>query len=192
MKIEYEATFKNIDKDNLRAKLLDLGASLKKKEFLQKRATFNLPKGQEVPGAWVRVRDEVDRVTLTYKVVDGRKIENQKEIEMVVDSYAEAEKFVEVLGCEKKAYQETKREIWEMDRVEIMIDEWPFLEPIVEIEGESEDVVKTVAEKLGFDYNDAIFGSIDFLYSEKYGISLDRINNQTPLINFDMDNPFLA
>jgi hypothetical protein len=32
-----------------------------------------------------------------------------------------------------------------------MIDEWPFLEPFIEVEGGSELGVRQVSEKLGFD-----------------------------------------
>ena len=41
MDIEYEATFENIDKDQMRAKLKQAGAELVKKEFEQKRVVFS-------------------------------------------------------------------------------------------------------------------------------------------------------
>lgn len=71
-----------------------------------------------------------------------------------------------------------------------MFDTWPFLEPFIEIEGPSESAVQDVAEQLGLDWNDAIFGAVDELYSKVYNISKDRINNNTPKIIFDMENPF--
>ena len=80
MKTEYEATFLNIDKNEIQERLRKLGAKLIKPEFLQKRVTFNLPSGHEIRGAWIRVRDEADKVTMSLKIVDGDKIENQKEI----------------------------------------------------------------------------------------------------------------
>lgn len=85
-----------------------------------------------------------------------------------------------------------ERESWVLDDVEITIDEWPYLEPYVEVDGLSEMAVKLVAEKLGFDYSKAYFGSVSGLYSKKYGISDDRVNNKTPQILFNMSkNPFL-
>lgn len=45
MQIEYEATYPDINKDEVREKLLKAGASLIRPEFLQKRYTFNLPSG---------------------------------------------------------------------------------------------------------------------------------------------------
>lgn len=192
MNVEFEATFKNISKDEFRDKLRDLGAEMVKEEFLQKRSTFNVPRGCKINESWLRVRDEVDKITLTFK--SGGKqsaIEDQKEIELKVDNYEEAKKFLEVLGCRKKSYQETKREIWKLDEVEVMIDEWPFLEPFAEIEGKNEEEVKKASEKLGFDYNDAVFGPVSILYSEKYGVTEKFVNNEVKEILFNGDNPFI-
>ena len=191
MEIEYEATFTNIDKQDIRERLKKIKGKLIRPEFLQKRIVFNLPKGNETKGGWVRVRDEGDKITMSLKVVNGMGIESQKEICLKIDNFKEAEEFLTILGCQKKAYQESKRELWKIVGVEITIDEWPFLEPFVEIEGESEESVKRIAEKLGFDYQKALFCSIDTLYSKKYNLSEDIINNQTPKIVFNMENPFV-
>jgi len=191
MEIEYEATFINIDKQDIREKLRKIKAELLHPEFLQKRIVFNLPKGNEIKGGWARVRDEGDKITMSLKIVDGASIESQKEICLKIDSLEKAEEFLILLGCEKKAYQENKRELWKIDGIEATIDEWPFLEPFVEIEGDSEESVKQIAEKLGFDYKNALFCSIDTLYSKKYNLSEDVINNQTPKIVFEMKNPFI-
>ena len=191
METEYEATFTNIDKQDIRERLKKIKGKLIRPEFLQKRIVFNLPKGNEIKGGWARVRDEGDKITMSLKVVDGTGIESQKEICLKIDSLEKAEEFLTILGCEKKAYQENKRELWKIAGVEVTIDEWPFLEPFVEIEGESEESVKNVAKKLGFDYQKALFCSIDTLYSNKYNLSEDIINNQTPKIVFGMENPFV-
>ena len=191
MKIEYEATFPNINKDEIRQRLQDAGAVLMRPEFMQKRVTFKLPAGHEINGGWLRVRDEGDKITMTLKVVDGDKIENQKEINLKIDDFEEAVKFLETMGCQKKSYQETKREIWILDDVEIAIDEWPFLEPYVEVEGKSEEAVKNVSEKLDFDYGKALFCCVTTLYNMKYGTSEEIINNQTPEIIFGGNNPFV-
>ena len=151
-----------------------------------------MPKGHEIKGGWLRVRDEGDKITMSLKVVDGASIENQKETQLVVDNFDSAVSLLESIGCENKAYQETKRELWEVDGVEVTIDEWPFLEPFVEIEGKSEEDVKGVSEKLGFDYSQAKFGAVDTLYAERYGITEDQINNHTPKILFEGKNPFIA
>jgi adenylate cyclase class 2 len=192
MQIEYEATFIDIDKEAIRKKLTQAGAELVRPEFMQKRITFNLPAGHEIEGGWLRVRDEGDKITMTLKVIDGNKIEDQKETTIKVDDLNQAAQLLSKIGCRQKSYQETKREIWELDGVEIMIDEWPYLEPFVEIEGKSEQAVRTVAEKLGFDYSKALFCPTTTIYSLKYDLAEAVINNEIPRITFDEKNPFIA
>jgi len=48
MEIEYEATYLNIDKDEVRARLKSAGAKLIKPEFLQRRYVWHFPKGHEI------------------------------------------------------------------------------------------------------------------------------------------------
>ena len=195
MHIEYEATFPSIDKDEIRQRLKHVGATLLRAEFMQRRVVFHLPRGHEVYGAWMRVRDEGDKVTMSYKVVDNREsdrnIENQKELCLTVDSFEDAVSLLSAIGCERKAYQETKREVWKLDGVEICIDEWPYLEPFVEVEGDSEQAVRDACKKLGFRYDNALFCSADTLYSKKYGFPEDVFNNQTPVVTFHDPNPFI-
>lgn len=189
--IEYEATFPNVDKDGIRGRLKAAGAELIKPEFMQRRHVFRFPKGHEIPGGWLRVRDESDKITLSLKIVNGDKIEDQKEICLKVDNYQNAVKLLKTMGCEVKAFQESKRELWKLDGCDVTIDEWPFLEPYVEVEGPDEESVKAASERLGFDYSTAIFGSVDILYNKKYGWPIDLINNWLPSITFDEVNPFL-
>lgn len=192
MQIEYEATFIEIDKEEVRKVLSSAGAKLQKSEFLQKRSVFNLPATSQVVNGWARVRDESDKITVSVKSVEGSAINNQKEVCVEVGSFESAELLLESLGCVRKSYQETLRELWLLDGAEVTIDTWPFLDSFVEVEGPSEHVVKEVSEKLGFHWANAKFCAIDQLYEEKYGVSKQRINNETPLIVFDMENPFLS
>ena len=191
MNIEYEATFIPVNKEDVRKRLRGVGAELIKEEFLQKRICFELPKGNEIKGAWLRVRDEGDKITMSLKIVDGDKITDQRETQLVVDNFSEAVSFLKTIGCEQKAYQETKRETWSLDGVCITIDEWPFLEPFVEVEGDSEDQVREVAEKIGFDYLKAKFCSVDVLYGEKYDFPPDHFNYDVKRLDFEMKNPFV-
>lgn len=191
MQVEFEATFGNINKDEMRAKLKEVGAAIVRPEFMQKRVVFNFPDGHGVKGGWLRVRDEGDKNTMSLKVMDGEGIERQKEIEITVNDFNDAAALLENIGCDKKAYQESLRELWHLNGVDITIDEWPFLEPFVEVEGPTEAEVKTVSEALGFDYSTALFDSVDGQYATKYGISKDSINQRTPEILFDMENPFV-
>jgi adenylate cyclase class 2 len=190
MHIEYEATYPNVNKEQMRELLRSVGAVLVRPEFLQKRYNFYLPGDQKNDNSWLRVRDEDDKITMSYKSVEGKSIGDQKEICLTIDSYDQAIYFLEKLGCKGKAYQETTRELWMLDGVEITIDGWPFLEPFVEIEGKSEQEVRDMSKKLGFDFSDAVFGGADELYNKKYGIDKEIINT-TPKLRFEDENPFI-
>jgi len=110
MYTEFEATFANIDKENVRANLKKAGAKLLRKEFRQRRVVFKLPTGHEIKGAWARVRDEGNRVTASLKIINGNHIEDQKEIQLVVDNFDNAVELLETVGLRKKAYQRCKKE----------------------------------------------------------------------------------
>lgn len=190
MKTEFEAKFLDINKDEFRKKLKKLGAKLARPEFMQKRFAFHLPSGHEIACGWLRVRDEQDKITLSLKVVaDEKNIEDQKEICLTVDSFDEAVLLLETIGCTKKSYQETLREIWVLDEVEIMIDTWPYIDPFVEVEGKSEEEVIKTSEKLGFDYSKALFCAVDRIAEMQYGMPAEKVN-LLPKITFDGPNPF--
>ena len=69
--------------------------------------------------------------------------------------------FLKGCGLKVKARQETKREIWKLNEVEICIDTWPWLPTFIEIEGPTEESVWRIANKLGFRKDQAKFGSVD-------------------------------
>ncbi len=189
--IEYEATFLEIEPNDIRRRLKKSKAKLIYPSFLQKRYTFNLPQNKGDGYSWVRVRQEKDKTTMSLKIIKGSKISDQKEICLEINDLLLAKQLLETLGCKLKAYQENKRELWKLGSVEIAVDHWPFLKPIVEVEGPSEKTVKSAAKKLGLDYSQALFCGITNIYQKEYGLSGDIINNHTPKIVFNMPNPFL-
>src|SRR3989344_202833 len=190
MDIEYEVKFTNVNKDKVRNKLASLGAKLIRGEFLQKRTVFFLPSGHEVEGGWLRVRDEGNKVTMTFKVVKGKNIQDQMETTLVVDDFEKAKRFLTDIGCVAKSYQENKRELWILDGVEITIDEWPFVHPYVEVEGRSENEVKEVSAKLGFKWEKAVIGATHTVTSQQYGIPVKVLDDEIPLIVFSGENPY--
>lgn len=192
MHTEYEATFFPIDISDMRSRLIEIGAICTRPLFTQMRTIFECPEWHIHPWSYARVRDEGNRVTMTWKqfLQDGT-IESQKEIEIVIDSYTYGIELLLKLWCTIKAVQETRREIWEIDGIHIMLDQWPFLDTLIEIEWTSEPEVKKFATQLWLDRSTAWFDSITPLYASIYSISEDRINKETPVIKFDMKNPFL-
>lgn len=182
---EIEAKFLNINKDEIRKKLIEAGAILSRPEFNQKRVNFHLPKEKKSNDKWLRVRDDGGDITLSLKEISGKNISDQKEISTTIDNFDNMVNLLESIGCEKKALTFTKRELWKLNGVEITIDTWPFFEPFIEIEGVSEESVVKTAKILGFNFENAVFGAVGKLYKDKYNISLDEIEIQVGDITFD-------
>ncbi len=185
MQTEIEAKFLNINKDIIRTKLQELGAILVRAEYLQRKYNFHLPKEKKSNYSWLRVRDEGDKITLALKMIVGEKITDQKEISVDVSNFDDAVSILENIGCERKALQESKRELWRIDETDITIDTWPALDTFIEIEGPSEKAVRAVSGKLGFDFSKAIFGGVGKLYKLKYDKYLDEIEKEFGDITFN-------
>lgn len=188
MNLEIEAKFTRVDHDEVREKLRAVGAMCERPMTLMKRVVYH-PLDDSLD-AYFRVRDEGDKVTMTYKQFnDASSIHGVQEIETVVEDYDATVAILDQTGMPRETYQETKREVWHLGDVEIMLDEWPWVEPFVEIEGPNEDAVRDVAEKLGYDWNEAVYGGVASVYVEKYqNMGEDAatiINRRTPVIRFE-------
>lgn len=184
MKTEYEAKFLNINVDEIRGKLQSSGAHMEKPMRLMRRVTMETPELKE-KNAFVRVRDEGDKVTVTYKQFDALSVDGAKEHEIVVSDFDEALALLEATGLPKLSLQESKRETWNLDGTEIVIDEWPWLNPYIEIEGETENHVREIAKKLGFDWNDAVFGDVMSAYRERYPhLTESDVISVVPVVKF--------
>ena len=185
MKNEIEAQFLDIDKDNIRLKLKNIGAVLEKPEVLMRRVVFYT--GEH---SFARVRDEGGQIIMTYKnISDDHSILGTKEVNIEVNDYEDAILFLKGCGLKIKARQESKREIWKYSEVEICIDTWPWIPTFIEIEGPTEESVWKTANKLGLEKELAKFGSVDTTYQHYYGVEPDIINMHTPEILFDMKPP---
>lgn len=175
MKNEIEAKFLSINKDIIRNKLKKAGFELKIPEYLMRRKTFDFSLVAPGRNKWGRVRQEFDKVTMTIKEIYDSGINDTYEVELVVNDFDTATAFFEVCGIPVKAFQENLRELWIRHGVEITIDTWPGLNPFIEIEGASERIVQEVSYELGFNFEEAIFGSIDIVYERELDIPAKTI-----------------
>ncbi|MFA6095950.1 MAG: class IV adenylate cyclase [Candidatus Paceibacterota bacterium] len=175
METEIEAKFPDIDANALRGKLKELGATREHPEVLMKRKTFDFPDRKKMKG-WVRVRDEGNKITLSYKQLDDWSLHGTKESTVTVSNFEDTCKILLSIGLEQKSYQETKREKWKYKDVEVTIDTWPWVPTFVEIEGSSEELVRRVAEDLGLDWGDALHGSVEPIYQMHYDFTDEEID----------------
>lgn len=169
MKPEIEAKFINVNVDDIRQRLKAAGAELEQPMRLMRRVNIEEEAHREA-GAWIRVRDEGNKTTLTWKqgMNSAGAIDRIHELEVDVSNFDDTVKILELAGWAPKTYQESKRETWKLGEAEIVIDEWPWLEPMIEIEAADEATVQSVAKQLALDWSKAEFGNIDDVYMKHY------------------------
>lgn len=195
MPIEHEAKFLGVDADDVRARLKAAGATCRIPERLMRRVIIDYPdqrlrharKGYD---QWIRVRDEGHKVTLTYKNVVENAAGGAQELEVVVSDYETTIKIFESIGLKVFCSQETKRETWDYGDVEVVIDTWPFIPTFVEVEGSGQESIKAAAERLGFDWVDACFGTANVIYRKYYPkMTEDEVIGAIPELRFNMELP---
>lgn len=186
MKTETEVKFLRVDHDNLREKLRLEGGVCEQPMRLMRRAIIATPEMEHPErDGFIRVRDEGHRVTLTYKQFGSQKsLTSAKEIETVVGDFDAVLAIFDQADLKPLSYQESKRETWLLGDCEIVLDEWPWVSPYIEIEGHSEADVKRVAKQLGFSWSDAVFGKVTEVYSRDYPGIDRRVPVCIPVVKF--------
>ncbi len=187
MKTEIEAKWLNANHNQLRRKLAKLGAQLVTPERLLRRKIYDYPDYRlDKSKSWVRVRDEGDKITLSYKQLNDRSLHGTKEITVVVDDFDATCSFLEAIGMTIKSYQETKRESWVLNNSEIELDTWPWIPTLVEIESGSEEELKKTAKLLGLDYSIALHGSVETAYQAEYNVTDEELNKWPEFVFSDI------
>ena len=187
MQVEIEAKFLGINHADLRIKLKELGAKQLYSQKLMRRRTFDyIDKSLDEKGAWVRLRDEGDKIELMLKQNLGKQLGNIRETPVLVTDYEAATEFLLSIGLIQKSEQESKRELWQLNDVEIMLDEWPWVKPFIEIEAQRPEAVKDAAQQLGLDWQAAIFDTVEPVYYNEYDVTRAQIH---ALKTMRFDNP---
>lgn len=167
MQTEIEGKFRIASIEAIRSTLAANGAICVQPMRLMKRALIEEAHHSD-ENSFIRIRDEGDKVTLTYKRRESDTLHGQKEIEVVVSSFDKTIELFAAAGWRYITFQESKRETWTLDGAEVVIDEWPWIDPYIEIEAPSEEIVRAVAKKLAVDWNTANLGSVDNFYKERF------------------------
>lgn len=177
MQTEIEAKWLAIDPADMRQKLKRSGATLSLPERSMVRRNFDYPDMRlEKIGGWVRVRNEGDKITLSYKQLNDRTVHGTKEVSVAVNDFDTTCSLLEVIGLKQTSIQETKRESWKLGDTEIEIDTWPWIPTFIEIEAQSEDELFSVAELLGLSRTQALHGSVEVAYQAVYDVSETEID----------------
>jgi len=184
MKTEIEVKFINITIDAIQQRLLAAGAVCEQPMRLMRRALMETP-DMAAKDAFLRLRDEGNKVTLTYKQHLKTGIEAANEIETTVDDFDATKALLEASGMIFHTYQESRRETWKLGDVEVVIDVWPWMPPYIEIEGDNEASIREAAAILGFSWDEAVFGGVDVVYRMVYPAMSVRGVIDIPLVRFD-------
>ncbi|HVW23154.1 MAG TPA: class IV adenylate cyclase [Candidatus Saccharimonadales bacterium] len=192
MPAEIEAKFLNVDIEDIRARLKAAGAKLEQPMRLMRRDLFDHADDRYKNGGYqerLRIRDEGGKIAINYKRA-GEDSPYAHELESTIDSYENMKQILEAVGLKSISYQETKRETWLLDETEVVIDEWPWLKPYIEIEGPSEEAIKAVAAKIGFSWEEAKYGSVDTAYRAEYPkMDEDDSISEVAIVKFDLPLP---
>ena len=153
---EIEVKFLNIEPVSMEKKLVELGAE-KIFDKLYRRRVFDYPDLRfDKIGAYIRLRDEGDKITLTFKQRLGVKThdgktndEGMEETEISVSDFEKTADLLRKIGFQEKFYEENKRIRYRFKDVEFDIDFWPGLEPYLEIETTSWGRIDEAIKLLG-------------------------------------------
>jgi predicted adenylyl cyclase CyaB len=152
--MEYEAKFQLPHLAEIRKRILALGGRLLQERMLERNLRFDDRQGSLTASHQV-IRLRQDReVTMTYKRGVGG-IESRIEIELRVDDFETARKFLESLGYAVMHEYEKYRETFALNSNKIMLDELPF-GCYVEIEADSLEAVRKQAVELGFTWDQRV------------------------------------
>jgi len=175
---EIEVKFLDINPEVIIKKLESIGGT-RVFERLYRRTVFDYPDWRlDAIGAWVRLRDEGDKITLTYKQRLGIKPsgnfgtdEGMEEIEVTVDSYDKMALLLQKIGFTIKGYQENRRIRYLCHGIEYDIDFWPNIPPYLEIEADSWEKIGEGMRALELDPQKKLITSTTQIYTH-YGITL--------------------
>jgi adenylate cyclase class 2 len=164
---ETEAKFYVQDLERISASLQDAKAHLVQARVLEKNLRFDLPDGRlRAAGQVLRLRYDTE-ARLTYKGENKNTqgVLSREEIEFVVEDFEKAKKFLAALGYQQVFYYEKYRTTYELDHIEIMMDELPYGN-FVELEGETEETIRTLSKKLNLNWDATIERSYSALFED--------------------------
>lgn len=152
----------------------------KLKEILSTSEVVRLVKQFGInPNKWVRLRETNGKTTITIKHIlneelqkeYGTKMQPVLETEMEVPSIESGNSILEQLGFSFRNYQEKERATYILEDAEIDIDKWPMIPPYAEIEGESDEQIDKIVQRLNLSDKEIVSCNTSEVY-KKYGIDI--------------------
>lgn len=145
--MEIEAKFYLRHLEDIRKRVIAHDALLKTTRLLERNLRFDTP-DRELAGKKhvLRLRQD-NRTTLTFKRPRVQ-VETRDEFEIEIDDFESGRKILEALGYAVTTLYEKYRETYQIDFIQVMLDELPF-GCFVEIEGPSIESIRQMSDQLG-------------------------------------------
>ncbi len=169
---EVETKVLGVNKDDVKKKLEDLGASLIHNTKLS--VDWYGPKGlkHNSDDPWyLRIRSYAEGKTeLTWKSKSDQLGVSRiiRELNFLLDDKEKMAELLEILGLEKYAHQEKYRTSWTLKNWRIDIDQYPNMPAYMEIEGQSENHIKEAIVLLQVNSYETNSGGERRLIQDKY------------------------
>ena len=182
---ETEAKFYVRDLSRIKSRLEELGAHLLQERVLETNIRFDLPGATlRAEGRVLRLRRDTD-VRFTYKSASKNEegVLSREEIEFVVEDFGKAKRFLEALGYQKLVYYEKYRTTYELNGTLVMLDELPY-GSFVEIEGETVESIRVIANQLRLNWESAIATSYTSLF-DRARVALKTAIQDLSFADFD-------
>lgn len=167
---EFEIKVLNIDTVTVHQALQANGfKELPRLDF--RRHVYVLPQNEN---AWIRLRTDGAKTTVTYKEYVSDSIDGVQELETRVDDFGTMHELLQKTGLTSKTYQENRRTLFQKDgsAIEISIDEWPHIPAYLEIEGASMEEVTSFLKLLALEDHETTSAPTSEVY-KKYSLNLD-------------------
>lgn len=181
--IEREVKFLNIDVPQIKAKLAELGAEDHGEHLLCEVIFY--PKNSiqvdgDLPTKYVRIRTSENKSFLTYKNLPKTPAIGVEEIEIEVSDAKQTESLLIALGWEPAREQEKRRHSFKIGETFVEIDYWPGeVLPYIEIEGATEEIIRSTAEDLGLNWADHALMSAGKVLKKYYNINVKELKKFT-------------
>jgi adenylate cyclase, class 2 len=150
---EQEVKFYLLDLPGLEKRLVAAGAQLQQARQRELNLRFDTHEGSlNAAHQVLRLRqDQAYHLTFKGPAAIGEEVSNRKEIEFEVSDFWTARRFLEALGYIVSISYDKYRTTYQLSATMITLDEMPFGN-FVEIEGPDAETIRTVAGKLGLNW----------------------------------------
>lgn len=167
---EIEIKFLEINVEDVKKRLIECGAEDLGDDLISETVFYDKNMDWPKENKFVRIRSTKNGSKLTYKHSDETTIDGTVEIEFGIDNVGKTKSFLEVLGLVDFREQEKKRHSFRFGEVMADIDTWPGIPTYLELEGPSEEALKSASDALGFDWSKRQIGTAGRVIQEVYNV----------------------